>query len=89
MTDARTSSLPAGLALGRSLRGPSPWRSAWSSIGFVYGTDFAAQFFAGYVTEYSLSVDNPFVFMVIMSSFAVPKAFQHRVLLVESRSRWC
>ena len=42
----------------------------------------ATAFIAGYVTEYSLSVDNLFVFMVIMSSFAVPAAFQHRVLLV-------
>jgi tellurite resistance protein TerC len=37
---------------------------------------------AGYITEYSLSVDNLFVFLVIMTSFAVPSALQHRVLLV-------
>ena len=40
------------------------------------------QFVAGYLIEYSLSVDNLFVFIVIMSSFAVPPALQHRVLLV-------
>jgi tellurite resistance protein TerC len=48
----------------------------------VAGGEYAAQFFAGYITEYSLSVDNLFVFMVIISSFAVPRIHQHRVLLV-------
>ncbi|MDX6267873.1 MAG: tellurite resistance protein TerC [Frankiales bacterium] len=40
-----------------------------------------AEFFAGYLTEYSLSVDNLFVFVVLMASFEVPRAFQHKVLL--------
>jgi tellurite resistance protein TerC len=48
----------------------------------VSGTDYAGQFLAGYLTEYSLSVDNLFVFVIIMSSFAVPKENQHKVLLV-------
>ena len=51
-------------------------------VGVVYGPSFAGQFVAGYITEYSLSVDNLFVFLVIMTSFAVPSALQHRVLLV-------
>ena len=51
-------------------------------IYFVYGGQYAGEFFAGYITEYSLSVDNLFVFIVIMSSFAVPPMYQHRVLLV-------
>ena len=42
----------------------------------------AGEFFAGYLTEYSLSVDNLFVFVIIMSAFAVPAQYQHRVLLV-------
>ncbi|WP_373696092.1 TerC family protein [Actinomycetospora aurantiaca] len=46
------------------------------------GQPKATAFVAGYVTEYSLSVDNLFVFLLIMTAFAVPKAFQHRVLLV-------
>ncbi len=46
------------------------------------GGGFAGEFFAGYITEYSLSVDNLFVFVIIMSSFAVPAIHQHRVLLV-------
>jgi tellurite resistance protein TerC len=50
----------------------------WAAEGSRYG----AEFFAGYLTEYSLSVDNLFVFVIIMSSFAVPRAFQHKVLLV-------
>ena len=51
-------------------------------VWFQYGASFAGQFVAGYITEYSLSVDNLFVFLVIMTSFAVPSALQHRVLLV-------
>ncbi|MDA3628717.1 TerC family protein [Saccharopolyspora sp. WRP15-2] len=43
---------------------------------------FAIQYFTGYITEYSLSIDNLFIFMVIMSSFAVPSIHQHRVLLI-------
>lgn len=51
-------------------------------VWLQYGASFAGQFLAGYITEYSLSVDNLFVFLVIMTSFAVPAALQHRVLLV-------
>lgn len=40
------------------------------------------EFFSGYILEYSLSVDNLFVFVLIMSSFTVPKIHQHRVLLI-------
>src|SRR2546423_4552467 len=42
----------------------------------------AGEFFAGYITEYSLSVDNLFIFLVIMSAFAVAPIHQHKVLLV-------
>lgn len=45
-------------------------------------TSASAEFLAGWVTEYSLSVDNLFVFIVLMSSFAVPAEQKHRVLLV-------
>ena len=51
-------------------------------IWLEFGKAFGQQFFAGWITEYSLSVDNLFVFLVIMSSFAVPQAHQHRVLLI-------
>lgn len=52
-----------------------------SLIG-IFDGEIAGQFFAAYLTEYSLSVDNLFVFLVIMTSFAVPPELQHRVLLV-------
>ena len=51
-------------------------------ISVYFGPSFGGQFVAGYLLEYSLSVDNLFVFLVIMTSFAVPAALQHRVLLV-------
>lgn len=46
------------------------------------GPHYAGQFFAGWVTEYSLSVDNLFVFVILMARFAVPKVHQHRALLI-------
>lgn len=45
-----------------------------------YGSDYGQQFFAGWLTEYSLSTDNVFVFAVILSSFAVKDHLKHRVL---------
>ena len=50
----------------------------WMFSGGVY----AGEYFAGYITEYSLSVDNLFIFLVIMSAFKVPPIHQHKVLLV-------
>jgi tellurite resistance protein TerC len=46
------------------------------------GGTHAGEYFAGYITEYSLSVDNLFIFLVIMSAFKVPVIHQHKVLLV-------
>jgi tellurite resistance protein TerC len=45
------------------------------------GRDYAIQFFAGWVTEYSLSVDNLFVFLLIMARFFVPRELQQSVLM--------
>ncbi|WP_433472076.1 TerC family protein [Spirillospora sp. CA-142024] len=45
------------------------------------GGRYAAEYFGGFVTEKSLSVDNLFVFMVILTRFAVPKHAQHTVLM--------
>ncbi|MEV0082832.1 TerC family protein [Saccharopolyspora sp. NPDC050642] len=57
--------------------------AVFGAILFVFaGPTSGAEFFAGYVTEYSLSVDNLFVFVIIMSRFAVPKEHQHRVLFI-------
>jgi tellurite resistance protein TerC len=71
-----------------------PMRNAlWSTGGFVAvavafglvlgakeGSDIAGQYFAGYLLELSLSLDNVFVWAVIFSAFSVPAASQHRVL---------
>jgi predicted tellurium resistance membrane protein TerC len=44
-----------------------------AALGGLKGRGWAGQFFAGYVVEKSLSVDNLFVFVLIMSSFSVPR----------------
>ncbi|RHA40266.1 TerC family protein [Cellulomonas rhizosphaerae] len=51
-------------------------------VGMVWGWGSGTEYFAGYVTEKSLSVDNLFVFLIIMTKFAVPREFQQKVLLV-------
>ena len=51
-------------------------------MGVVWGWDHGGEYFAGYVTEKSLSVDNLFVFLIIMTKFAVPRIYQQKVLLV-------
>ena len=53
------------------------------------GWGYAAQFFAGYIVEKSLSVDNLFVFVIIMSSFAVPREHQQRVLIFGIAASLC
>ncbi|KWX66396.1 TerC family protein [Mycobacterium sp. NAZ190054] len=50
----------------------------WFTI--AYGGDLGTQYFAGYIVEKSLSVDNLFVFVIIMATFAVPEEHQHKVL---------
>ncbi len=65
------------------------WSSIWVvlSLGFnclvwfLMGREHALDFFTGYVIEYSLSVDNIFVFVLIFSFFRVPSEYQHRVLV--------
>jgi tellurite resistance protein TerC len=47
-----------------------------------HGGQFGLEFFAGWLTEYSLSVDNLFIFLIIMASFNVPKKYQQEALLV-------
>jgi tellurite resistance protein TerC len=51
-------------------------------VGVFAGWNWGAEFFAGYILEKSLSVDNLFVFVVIFSVFAVPAPYQQRVLLI-------
>ncbi|MFB4318730.1 TerC family protein [Actinomadura sp. 21ATH] len=65
------------------------WSTIYIGLAVVFGLgvwafsggEYAAQYFGGFVTEKSLSVDNLFVFMVILARFAVPKAAQHTVLM--------
>jgi tellurite resistance protein TerC len=53
-----------------------------AGIWLTSGLRYAGEFYAGWLTEYSLSVDNLFVFVVIMSRFAVPRLYQQKVLLI-------
>ncbi len=50
----------------------------WNS----HGSQFGLEFYAGWLTEYSLSIDNLFIFVIIMASFNVPKIHQQQALLV-------
>jgi len=66
------------------------WVSFYVALALVFagamfvfsGEKYGSEFLAGWVTEYSLSVDNLFVFVLIMASFAVPKRFQQEILMV-------
>jgi tellurite resistance protein TerC len=51
-------------------------------LWWLFGSTKATEFFAGWLTEYSLSIDNLFVFVIIMSRFSVPKKYQQEVLMV-------
>ncbi|HET8791761.1 MAG TPA: TerC family protein [Modicisalibacter sp.] len=50
----------------------------WAVAGNRYGVEF----FAGFITEKSLSVDNLFVFVIIMARFAVPRIYQQKALMI-------
>lgn len=51
-------------------------------IWFGHAPRYGMQFFAGWLTEYSLSVDNLFVFVVVVASFNVPRRYQQEVLFL-------
>lgn len=51
-------------------------------VSNFHGSQYGIEFYAGWLTEYSLSVDNLFVFIIIMASFNVPKVYQQQVLMV-------
>ncbi|MDN5794032.1 MAG: TerC/Alx family metal homeostasis membrane protein, partial [Brevibacterium aurantiacum] len=51
-------------------------------IGIFSGWTYGAQFFAGWLTEYSLSIDNLFIFLIIMAKFGVPEKYQQAALMV-------
>ena len=50
-------------------------------VWWFSGADYAAQYYAGWLTEYSLSVDNLFVFLIIMAKFGVPERLQQTALM--------
>ena len=72
-----------------TLREAAIWSSAYVGVALAFGIgvwifgggEMGGEYFAGYVTEKALSVDNLFVFLIIMSSFKVPRADQQKVLL--------
>ncbi|MVA75473.1 TerC/Alx family metal homeostasis membrane protein [Auraticoccus sp. F435] len=51
-------------------------------VGVVSGWTYGGEYFAGYLTEKALSVDNLFVFLIVMSAFAVPRMYQQKVLMI-------
>jgi tellurite resistance protein TerC len=51
-------------------------------IGVTNGWGYGGEYFAGYLTEKALSIDNLFVFLIIMTGFAVPKPYQQKVLMI-------
>jgi tellurite resistance protein TerC len=69
-------------------REAAAWSAVWISIALAFGAfvwltrggDSGGEYLAGYLIELSLSVDNVFVFALIFTAFAVPAAYQHRLL---------
>jgi tellurite resistance protein TerC len=72
-----------------SARTAIQWAAAYASLALLFGLATAVasgwteagQFYAGYLTEYGLSLDNLFIFYVLMTHAAVPAARQQRVLM--------
>ncbi|MFF7150328.1 TerC family protein [Streptomyces griseoaurantiacus] len=73
-----------------SLKEAGVWTIVWIVLAALFGLGLlvfgggepSGEFFAGFITEKSLSVDNLFVFVLIMAKFSVPSKYQQRVLLV-------
>src|ERR1700731_3860863 len=82
--------LPSGASGAGTTRRAIGWVGVYVSLAALFGLAVgvtagwvtAGQFYTGYLTEYSLSLDNLFVFSVIMAWFAVPPARQPRILLL-------
>ncbi len=72
-----------------SLKESAIWSALYVGIALLFGVGvlvfggptMGTEYFAGYITEKALSVDNLFVFLIIMASFRVPRADQQKVLL--------
>jgi tellurite resistance protein TerC len=72
------------------VREAAAWSALWVTVGvgfgvwiwWAHGTELGQQYFAGYLIEKSLAVDNVFVWAIIFTFFAVPREYQHRVLFL-------
>ncbi|MBB1012927.1 tellurite resistance protein TerC [Dietzia kunjamensis] len=72
-----------------TLKESAIWSSLYVGIALIFGgvvwifggTDMGVEYFAGYITEKALSVDNLFVFLLLLTSFKVPRAGQQKALL--------
>lgn len=73
-----------------SIRESSLWVGFYIALALIFGVGIwllsgakaAGEFYTGWLTEYSLSVDNLFVFVIIMARFGVPRIYQQKVLLI-------
>jgi tellurite resistance protein TerC len=73
-----------------SIREATLWVVFYVTLALVFAllmlifanAEYAGQFLAGWLTEYSLSIDNLFVFVIIMARFSVPRKYQQEVLMV-------
>ncbi|MGO4584371.1 TerC family protein [Arthrobacter sp. 2RAF6] len=73
-----------------SMKEAGLWVAFYVTLALVFagamfafaGPEHGSQFIAGWVTEYSLSIDNLFVFIIIMARFSVPRKYQQEVLMV-------
>ncbi len=74
--------------IGESAR----WSAFYISLALIFGVViglipdwgwvYAGEYYSGYLTEKALSIDNLFVFLIIMTGFAVPKMYQQKVLMI-------
>jgi tellurite resistance protein TerC len=86
--------LDLGLAVARphavGFREAALWSVFYIAVAIAFGVvfavwaggDYGAQYFSGYLVEKTLSIDNLFVFVIIMSAFAVPPQYQQKLLII-------
>lgn len=73
-----------------TIKEAAKWSAFYLSIAVAFGililltwdSQHGLEYFAGFLTEYSLSIDNLFIFLIIMGSFAVPRMYQQKVLMI-------
>lgn len=73
-----------------SIKSAAIWSAIWVACGIIVGgviwyfsgTEFALEYFSGYVIEKSLAIDNVFIWGLLFSAFAIPVRYQHKVLFL-------